>query len=45
MAGAFLNGAAMTYSTMIGEIIAGDANYSLGDILISSLISGGISMA
>ena len=45
MAGAFLSGAAMTSSTMIGENIAGDANHSLGDILISSLISGGISMA
>ena len=45
MAGAFLSGAAMTSSTMIGENISGDATHSFGDILISSLISGGISMA
>ena len=45
MAGAFLSGAAMTSITMIGENISGDATYSFGDILISSLISGGISMA
>ena len=45
MAGAFLSGAAMTSGTMIGENIAGDAAHSFGDIFISSLISGGISMA
>ena len=45
MAGAFFSGAAMTSSTMIGENISGDATHSFGDILISSLISGGISMA
>ncbi len=45
MAGAFLSGAAITSSTMVGENIAGDASHSFEDILISSLISGGISMA
>ena len=45
MAGAFLSGAAMTSSTMIGENISGDASHSWEDILISSIISGGVSMA
>ena len=45
MAGTFLSGVAMTSSTMIGENISKDASHSLEDIFVSSLISGGISMA
>ena len=43
--GAFLSGATMTSSTMIGENIIGDASHSLGDIVVNSLISGCVSMA
>ncbi len=45
MAGAFLSGAAMSSSTMIGENVAGDASHSWLDILVSSIISGCFSMA
>ena len=45
MTGSFLSGVSITSSTMIGENISGDASYSMGDILINSLILGAISMA
>ena len=45
MAGAFLSGAAMSSSTMIGENVAGDASHSWLDVLVSSIISGCFSMA
>ena len=40
---AFVSGAAITSGTMIGENISGDKSYSWEDILISAIISGGIS--
>ena len=45
MVGAFLSGAAMSSSTMIGENVAGDASHSWLDVLVSSIISGCFSMA
>lgn len=45
MLGAFVSGAALTSSTMIGENISGDATHSWQDIAVSALISGGFSMA
>ena len=43
--GAFVSGASVTAGTMIGENVSGDATHSWEDILVSSVISGGISMA
>ena len=43
--GAFVSGASVTAGTMIGEKVSGDATHSWEDILVSSIISEGISMA